>query len=346
MKINKIKLKDLADIVGCDYEGDGDVEITGISSIDQAEDGDIVFYTGGKFKKYLETTRASAIIISDTEEYRKKPVIKSKNPQLTFIRVVEQFYKELMPVHGIHKLSFISKAAKLGKNVSVGQFSVIMENVEIGENSVIFPLCTVYPEVKIGKNCVIHSNVSIRERTEIGNNVIVHNGVVIGSDGFGYLKLEDKTYKKIPQVGKVIIEDDVEIGANTAIDRAAIGETVIRKGTKIDNLVQVGHNVKIGANTIISGQTGIAGSTVIGNNVVTGGQVGIGDHLEIGDNSIIAAKSGVASNLKPDSFVAGYPEMDIKKWRKSYVSLYFLPDLIREFRELKERLEQLEKNKK
>ena len=199
--------------------------------------------------------------------------------------------------------------------------------------------------MKIGREVVIHSHVSIREEIQIGNRVIIHNGAVIGSDGFGYLQDKNRSHIKIPQIGRVIIEDDVEVGANTAIDRATLGETIIKKGTKIDNLVQIAHNVEIGPHSILAGQVGIAGSTKIGKNVIMGGQVGVGDHIKIEDRVIIAAKSGVTKDIPADSIVAGYPHMDIKDWRKSRALLPQLYDLSKEIKRLKKKIEELEQKK-
>jgi UDP-3-O-[3-hydroxymyristoyl] glucosamine N-acyltransferase len=204
-------------------------------------------------------------------------------------------------------------------------------------------LVSIYPRVKIGAKTVLHSHVSIREDVKIGSRVIIHNGAVIGSDGFGYIKTGDGSYQKIPQKGTVIIEDDVEIGANTAVDRAALGETIIRKGAKIDNLVQVAHNVEVGENTILAGQTGLAGSVKIGKSAVLAGQVGVADHVNIGDGVIIAAQSGVNKDIPPGSFVAGSPPLDIRDWRKVCVLLPQLHDFIKEVKRLRARVEELEK---
>jgi UDP-3-O-[3-hydroxymyristoyl] glucosamine N-acyltransferase len=217
--------------------------------------------------------------------------------------------------------------------------------VEIGQGTVIYPLVVIYPRVRIGENCLIYSHVSIREDTVIGNRVILHNGSVVGSDGFGYEKLEAGSYLKIPQVGRVVIEDDVEVGANATIDRAALDETVVRKGTKIDNLVQVAHNVEIGENSILAALTGIAGSSKVGKNVILGGQVGVSDHVQIGDNVIAAAKSGITKSIPAGSFVSGSPHLDIRDWRKIWVLLPQLYDYVKEIKDLKKRVEELEKNK-
>jgi len=300
--------------------------IHGVSSLEKAKEGDLVFLALHKFRPLLEKSRASAAIIPVEEKYDRIPVIKSKNPYLAFIKAVELFFKPYRLEPGIHPQAFVSPSAKIGKNVAVGAFSFIGDEVEIGVGTIIFPLVSIFPQVKVGKETVIHSHVSIREKSRIGNRVIIHNGAVIGSDGFGYLKAEDGSHTKIPQKGTLIIEDDVEVGANTTIDRAALGETVIKKGTKIDNLVQ----------------TGIAGSTKIGKNVIMGGQVGVADHVNIGDNVTAAAKSGISKNIPSNSFVAGSPHLNIRDWRKVQVLLPQLYDLVKDIKKLKKKVEELE----
>ncbi len=333
-----MKLREISSLLSLPLEGDGDIEITGLSSLENAKKGEISFYSDPKFKHLLETTEASALIIPEDLIFNRLPVLRAKNPYLAFAKLMSIFYTSPLPSPGIHPTAIISETATISPTAHVGAFTFIGSRVSIGENTVIMPHCFIGDEVKIGKNCLIYPQVTIRERVSIGDRVIIHSGAVIGSDGFGYIKKEDGSFFKIPQIGTVLVQDDVEIGANTTIDRATIGETVIGSGTKIDNLVQVGHNVKIGENTIIAAQTGIAGSSEIGKNVTMAGQVGIADHLRIGDYVIIAAKSGVASNLPPHSIVAGYPEMDIKLWRRVFASLSRLPDLIRDVRDIKAQL--------
>jgi UDP-3-O-[3-hydroxymyristoyl] glucosamine N-acyltransferase len=256
---------------------------------------------------------------------------------------VELFFQPFRPEPGIHSTAVVSPSAKIGQRVAVGALTVIEDKAEIGDGTVIFPLVSIYPRVKIGEECVLHSHVSVREDVRIGSRVILHSGVVIGSDGFGYLKLADGTHKKIPQKGTVVIEDDVEIGANSAVDRAALGETIIRRGTKIDNLVQVAHNVEIGENAILAGQVGIAGSSRIGKNVVLAGQVGVADHLSVGDNVIAIAQTGIAQDVPAGAVVAGTPQLDVRDWRKASVLLPQLYDLVKDMKKLKARVEELEK---
>ena len=342
-KAEPLRLSVLAKQLNCPYTGKGSTLISGISSLEDAEKGDLVFLAQRKFRDQLERTKASAAIIPVDETFNRIPVIKSENPQLTFIKALEYFFQPYRPEPGIHPLASVSPTAKVGKKVSVGAFAFIGDEVEIGNRTVIFPSVTIYPRAQLGQGCTFHSHVSIRENTIIGNRVIIHNGAVIGSDGFGYIQGKRKTHLKIPQKGVVVIEDDVEVGANTTIDRASLGKTIIRKGTKIDNLVHIAHNVVVGSDVILAAQTGIAGSSKIGKQVIAGGQVGIADHVEIGESAIIAAKCGVTKNLRANSMVAGYPHLDIRDWRKAWVSIPQIYDLLKEVKKLKKKIEQLEK---
>lgn len=340
-----LTVKRIAEYLDCPFEGDGKTIIKGVSSLEKAKKGDLVFFSQEKYRKSLQNTRASAAIIPINMEFKQIPVIKSENPHLSFVKVIELLYHPRLPRPGIHPSASVSASAKIGTRVSIGPLACIGDHAVIGDRTTIFPLVTIYSNVKIGKDCVIHSNVSIRSFTEIGNKVILHNGATLGSDGFGYVKRKDNSYAKIPQIGKLIIKDNVEIGANTSIDRASLDTTIINQGVKIDNLVQIGHNVKIGKNSIIAGQAGISGSVKVGKNVIMGGQVGIADHIEIGDNVIIAAKTGVSGNVQPGSIIAGYPHRDIIEWRKIWATLSRIRPMMKEVNKLKKRLEKLENKK-
>lgn len=340
-----ITVSALARRLNCHFEGKAETGLLGISSPEKAQEGDLVFIADRRHLPLLEKTKASAAIIPKEETYKKIPVILAENPFLTFIKAVDIFYTPYRPKPGIHPQALVSPSAKIGKDVAIGPLVYVDEEVEIGPETVIFPFVSLYPRVKIGQKTVIHSHVSIREETRIGNRVIIHNGVVIGSDGFGYLEGKDGTRIKIPQKGIVVIEDDVEVGANTTIDRATLGETVIKRGTKIDNLVQVAHNVEIGENSVLAAQTGIAGSSKIGKHVIMGGQVGISDHVTIGDNARIAAKSGIPKDIPADAFVGGIPPFDMREARKIWVSLPHLFNLVKDMKKLKKRIEELEKKK-
>ncbi len=344
-KTGLITLGVLARRLNCRFEGKAETELYGVSSPEDAEQGDLVFASDRRHLPLLENSKASAAIIPQEETFDKIPVIYAENPRLTFIQAVELFYPPYLLDPGIHPQALVSSTAKIGKSAAVGAFSYVGDQVEIGAGSVIFPFVSLYPRVKIGRKTIIHSHVSIREETRIGHRVIIHNGAVIGSDGFGFLEGKGHKRLKIPQKGIVVIEDDVEIGANTTIDRATLGETIVKRGTKIDNLVQIAHNVKIGEHSVLAAQTGIAGSSKIGKNVIMGGQVGISDHVTIGDNVTIAAKSGIPKDIPPGSFVGGIPPFDIKEARKIWVSLPHLFNLVKDMKKLKKRVEELEKKK-
>ena len=342
----KLTVEELAQRLNCPYEGDGSVLITGVAGLEKAVKGDLVFLAQPKHREHLEKTGASAAIIPPGEIFDRIPVLRADNPHLVFIRATEIFHRPLRPEAGIHPTAAVSPSAKIGENVSIGAYSVVGDEVEIGEGTVIFPLVTIYPRATIGAGTVIHSNAAIREGARIGSRVIIHNGVVIGADGFGYVRDKDGRHIKIPQIGTVVIEDDVEIGANSTIDRGGLGETIVRKGAKIDNLVMVAHNVEVGENAILAAQVGIAGSSKVGTNTILSGQVGIADHLEVGDNVIIAAKSGVTKDIPSGSFVSGSPHLDIRDWRKFWALAPQLYDIVKDFKKLKARIEELEKSLK
>jgi len=340
-----LTLEELSVLLSCPIRGKGKTVIHGISSLKNAGRGDLTFFSDKKLLPLLESTKAAAVILPPNTPFDRVPALVSESPYLTFIKAVSLFFSPYRPPFGIHPTSVVSPSAKIGKNVSIGALSHIGEDVEIGDHTVIFPMVTVYPDVKIGSGAVIHAQVCLREDIRIGNNVVIHSGTIIGSDGFGYLQGHKGEHVKIPQAGTVIIEDDVEIGANTCIDRASLEETVVKQGTKIDNLVQIAHNVEIGSGCILISQTGIAGSTRLGKRVITGGQVGISDHLTIGDHVIAAAGTGISKSLPDGSFVAGRPHLDIQDWRKACASIPHLYELIRDFRKLKKRVGELENKK-
>jgi UDP-3-O-[3-hydroxymyristoyl] glucosamine N-acyltransferase len=336
-------LRELARMLDCPFEGDGNTIITGVAALNRAGQGDLVFWSGPKMKRALEECQGAAAIIPSEESFSRLPVIKSPHPKRTFVQATELFFSPYRPEPGIHATAVISPTARIGRNVAIGALSVVADEAEVGDDVVIFPLVSIYPRVKVGAGTVIHSQVCLREDVRIGSRVLLHSGVVIGSDGFAYLQNPDRTHHKIPQKGTVVIEDDVEIGANTTVDRAALGETVIRRGTKIDNLVMVAHNVEVGSDTLLISQTGIAGSSTVGNNVLVAGQVGISDHVHVGDRVIITAKSGVSKDIPAGTFGGGIPFMDIRDARKFWVTVPLLADLVKDFKKLKARVEELEK---
>jgi len=338
-------VRELAVRLGCAFEGDGGVRIKGVASLERAGAGDLVFLAGPKLRPKLDASGASAAIVPEGESggYGPIPVIRTADPHLCFARAAGLFYEPLKPAIGVHPTAVVAVSARLGEGASVGALTSIGEDVEIGAGVIIHPLVSIYSGAKIGEGSVIHSHVSIREGVIIGKRVTIHNGCVIGADGFGYIKGPDGRHVKVPQVGGVIIEDDVEIGANTAIDRAALDATIIRKGVKIDDLVMVGHNVEVGENAILVAQVGISGSSRVGRDAILSGQVGIADHVSIGDGAIVAAKSGVTKDVPAGAMVSGSPHLNIREWRKFWATAPRLYDLIKEFKRLKARVEELEK---
>lgn len=341
-----MKLNQIAELLNGVLFGDPETEITGLAKIQSAVAGELTFLANPKYAKYLETTKASAVLIARNQEPPQIAHIKVDDPYLAFLETLSVFYPSKDPdFNGIHPTSVIADGAKIGKDVQIGPNVYIGSSVSIGDKSVIYPNCVVLDNVSIGKNCRFYSRVSIREGCRIGNHVIIHDGTVVGSDGFGFAPDGDK-YKKIPQMGIVVIEDDVEIGANTTIDRATIGETIIKKGCKIDNLVQIAHNVELDTNTVVAAQSGISGSTKIGKHVTLAGQVGTVGHIEIGDNVIVAAKSGVSKDIPAGEIWFGYPASPIMKQKKIEASLRHLPELSKKVNGLIKKIEELEKKLK
>ncbi len=321
--------------------GDPSVEIEGVAPFDSARQGDITYIKSKKFCHLLETTSASAVITPIHVESDQKDLLWAENPQLAFAKILAFYHQKPYQPTGIHETAWISPTATLGKDVSVGPFAFFADQVVIGDGVVIHPGVYIGENSAIGEETVIHANVSIYDGVTIGKRVILHSGVVVGSDGFGYVR-DGNTHFKIPQVGGVTIEDDVEIGANSTIDRGTMGQTVIKRGVKIDNLVQVAHNVIIGQDSIIVAQVGIAGSTRIGRNVILAGQVGVADHIEIGDNVIIGAQAGVGKSIPPNQILQGSPTMPQREFLRSSVLIPRLPQIKRTVDELVKRIKVLE----
>lgn len=337
-----MKLSELCKRLQGELVGNGDIEINNLAKIQYAREGDVTFLANPKYAKYLDNTKASAVIVSKTENVKNIPHIKVDEPYLAFQKALTIVYPEHNQIiKGIHSTAVICESAKIADNVNIGPHVYIGNNVHIGSNTTIFPGSVIIDNSNVGDNCILYSNVCIYNDCEIEDNVIIHSGVVVGSDGFGFAPVDQK-YDKIPQVGKVVIESDVEIGANCAIDRATIGETRIKRGCKIDNLVQIAHNVIIGENTVIAAQTGIAGSTIIGNHVTVGGQVGIVGHIEVGDNAVLAAQSGISKNVPEGEIWFGYPAGPIAKQRKIEVSLRHLPELNKRVKSLEKLIDGLQ----
>jgi UDP-3-O-[3-hydroxymyristoyl] glucosamine N-acyltransferase len=309
--------------------GDGATQVSGVSGIVEAKPGEITFLAAPRYRRFLKSTAASAVIVPRDTEFPQKTLIRVAHPRLAFAKVMRLFY----PLHpevpeGIHPSAVIGQKVHMGRGVSIGACTYIQERVTIGDNAIIFPGVIIGRKSQIGSGSIIYANVTIREDTIIGKNVIVHSGTVIGSDGFGYAK-EGHRHLKIPQKGIVIIEDDVEIGANVTIDRGTLGATRIGRGTKIDNLVQIAHNVVIGPHSLLMAQVGISGSTEIGSGVILTGQVGVVGHIKIGDESVVGAQSGVSKSVPPRSVLFGYPARPIQKTKRIEACLSRLPDLFK-----------------
>ena len=329
-----MKLRELAERLECRLDGDGEVEIVRVAPIEQAHAGDITFVANTKYERAIAATAASAIILRDDAPAAPCATLRTREPYLAFARAVAVFAPASRPAPGIHALAAIAPGARIGADVSIGPFVAIGERATVGDRTIVHANTTIGPDTAIGRDCVIHSNVAIRERVTIGDRVVLQNGVVVGGDGYGFVRRHDGTHEKIPQVATVAIEDDVELGANTTVDRPAIGETRIRAGTKIDNLVQIAHGVSVGRNVLMAAQVGVAGSTAIGDDVVFGGQVGVGGHLTIGRGAVAVGQSGVTNSLDAGQMVAGYPAIDAREWRKASVLFRRLPELKRRIEEL------------
>ena len=328
-----MKLKELANKIGARMEPlDVDVDITGIATIEAAASGQITFVSNPKYAPLAKTTRASAIIVDESFPALDKPLLRTKNAQFGYAQVLSIFHSPVRYKPGIHHTAMIDPSARIGDGAFIGPYVTIEADVEIGKDCTLLPHVVIYRGVKIGNNFFAHSHVSIREYCEIGSNVLLHNGVVVGSDGFGFAKDEAGRWQKIPQAGKVVIEDDVEIQANSCIDRASLGESRIGRGTKIDNLVQVGHNCIVGENTMLCAQVGMAGSTELGRNVILAGQVGIAGHCKLGDGVIVTAQSGTSHDIEPGKMISGSPAFDNKQWLRSVAIFNRLPELAKALR--------------
>lgn len=335
-------LRQIAQLIDGEVAGNDSIVVTGICGIKEAREGDITFLANPKYFPLLEKTKASAIITSRDVEYAAKPLIRTENPSLAFAKVVSILTPNGAhhPV-GVHPGAVIGKNVSLGKEVAIGPYAVLADNVCVGDKTVIYSGCYIGYGTMIGSNTLIYPNVSIREGITIGNNVIIHSGTVIGSDGFGFATVDGVHYK-IPQVGTVMVGDDVEIGANVTIDRSRFDKTIIGRGTKIDNLVQIAHNVVIGENSIIVAQAGISGSTVIGKGVTIAGQAGLVGHITIGDGAILAAQAGITKSVPANMIVSGYPAKPHDIAKRINACIQNLPKLYRSIDALKEKIEALE----
>lgn len=339
----RVTVREVAHLVGGTVIGDETQVLTGISSLTEANPGDVSFLANPKYETYLGETKAAAVLVANQHKAPNLVQIVVPNPDFAFARVVATYGpKAVPPPRGIHPTAMVGERVTLGTNIAVGPYVVIADGAAIGDNTVIYPHVYIGHETTIGTDSTIYPQVSIRERCVIGSRVILHSGVVIGSDGFGYASVEG-VHHKIPQVGIVVVEDDVEIGANTCLDRARFGRTRIGKGTKIDNLVQIAHNVETGHHCIIVAQVGVAGSTKLGNYVTLAGQAGISGHLTIGDHAIVTGKAGVSKNIPPRMVVRGSPAQEIKACQAQEVAVRRLPATQGAVKELQARVAELER---
>jgi UDP-3-O-[3-hydroxymyristoyl] glucosamine N-acyltransferase len=339
-----LKLRDIAERLQCRLEGDGDIEIARVAGIEQAQPGDLTFIANPKYQSHLASTAASAVIVAPTlaATGASAALLRTDHPYLAFARALELLSPPPTPASGIDPTSVIAPDAKIGDSVSVGALSVIGAGASIGARTVIYPHVVIGPGASVGADCVLHAHVSIREEVRLGARVVVQDGAVIGADGFGFVTLSDGTHAKIPQHAAVVIEDDVEIGANTTIDRPAVGETRIGAGTKIDNLVQVAHGVRVGQRVRFAAQVGIAGSTIVEDDVVLAGQVGVAGHLTLGKGVIATAQTGIPNSVDAGQLISGYPAIPNRDWLKSSAVFRQLPALRKRVAELEQQIAELE----
>ncbi len=335
-------LADLADRLGCRLEGDGSVDVVRVASLDEAGPGDVSFLANPKYASKLAATRASAVIVDHSVPSAPCAMLRIDQPYVAFAEAVEVLMPPPRPPAGIHPLAAVDPSSSIGADVSIGPFAVVGPSARIGARTVVESHVVIGAGAVIGEDCTIRAHASIRDEVQIGARVIVHDGAVVGSDGFGFARRPDGTHKKIPQVGRVVIEDDVEIGAHSAIDRPAVGETRIGRGTKIDNLVQVAHGVRIGRNVILAAQSGIAGSTVLDDDVIMAGQSGAIGHVHLGAGARVSAKSAVTKDVAAGEHVAGIPAGDVAEWREHVVLVRRLPEMKKGLAELEARLAALE----
>jgi UDP-3-O-[3-hydroxymyristoyl] glucosamine N-acyltransferase len=343
--IMEFSAQQIAFLVNGTLDGDPGVRVHSFGKIEEATAGQLSFLSNPKYEEFLYTTSASVVLVNESLDVKQKltaTIIRVPDAYSAFAILLTKYQEAIADqLSGIQQPVYIAKTAYVGEKIFIGAFSYIGENVQIGDNARIYPNSYIGGNVRIGNNCSLHAGVKIYNDCVIGNDVTIHAGTVIGGDGFGFAPQSDGSYKKIPQLGNVVIEDDVEIGANTTIDRATMGSTIIRKGAKLDNLIQIAHNVEIGSDTVIAALVGISGSTKIGSGVMIGGQAGLAGHLQIGDGSKIGAQSGVSKSTKANTYITGSPAQDLRRSLSSQVLFRNLPALEKRIRELEDLVKQL-----
>ncbi len=337
-----MRLRELAEKLGCRLVGDGEIEVRGLAPFDEAGEGDLAFVANPRDLQRLGASRASALILREQGAACSKPALLTSDPYMAFVEALRLFHHPDVPPPGAHPSSIVRDGARLAEGVAIAALSYVEEEVVIGPRSVIGPQVYIGRGSRLGADCRIYPQVVIREGVEIGDRVIIHSGAVIGSDGFGYLRDRRGVRVKIPQVGRVILEDDVEIGANVTIDRATMGTTRVRRGSKIDNLVQIAHNVTVGEDTVIAALSGISGSTKIGDRVTLAGQVGIVDHVEIGDDVTVGAQAGVTKDIPPGMVFLGSPAVPHLEFKRGLAAANRIPRLLKIMQQIEARLLALE----
>jgi UDP-3-O-[3-hydroxymyristoyl] glucosamine N-acyltransferase len=340
-----MELSELAKALGCRLEGDGTLPITGVAGMEHAASGDLTFLANPKYAHKVKNTRASAILVTEPLNGLEIACLISTNPDLDFARAQTFFYQPPRPAPGVHPLAWISPTAQVGENCSIGPFAVVGERVRLGRNAVLHPHVVLYEGAEIGDDFLAHSHAVVREFCRIGDRVILQNGVVIGGDGFGFVKRPDGTHFKIVQSGRTVLEDDVEVQSLTSVDRARVGETRVKRGAKIDSLVQVGHACVVGEDNIICAQTGLAGSTTLERNVLLAGQVGSSGHLTVHEGAIVYAQSGIGGDVAPHTRISGSPAFAASDWLRAATAFQKLPELLKSVRELKKRVDELNRTK-
>jgi UDP-3-O-[3-hydroxymyristoyl] glucosamine N-acyltransferase len=329
-----ILLSELAARLGCRLIGDGATPITGVAGMEHATSGQITFLANPKYAHKVKDTRAGAILVAELVPALSIPQLISVNPYLDFARSLALFYQPPRPKSGVHPTASVADSARIGENASIGAFAVVGEHVEMGRNAVLHPHVVIYDGAHIGDDFLAHSHAVVREFCRVGHRVTLQNSVVVGGDGFGFAKRADGTHEKIVQSGVTVIEDDVEIQSLTSVDRATVGETRVRRGAKIDSLVQVGHACVVGEDDIICAQTGLAGSTILGKGVLLAGQVGVSGHLTIHDGAVVYAQSGIGHDVPAGATVSGSPAFDAREWLRAITAFQKLPEMLRRVRQL------------
>lgn len=332
-----MQLAELAEFLGCELQGDGRIEITRAAPIESAGRGDITFVANPRYMRFLPGLAASAVILPLDAPSVSVPSLRTADPYLAFAKAVEHFYRPVPFASGVHPTAQIAPTAQIGPNAAIGAYAVIGDNSRVGADARIAAHVVIYPEVVIGDRFVAHAHVTVRERVRIGSDVVLHSGAVIGSDGFGYVPVEGGI-RRLLQAGDVVIEDQVEVGANTTVDRAMVGSTILRRGVKLDNLVMVAHGCEIGECSMLAAQAGLSGSTRLGKWVRMGGQAGSAGHLSIGDGAQVAAQSGLSGSVAAGTTVGGTPAVDVALWRRVVAASARLPDLLKRVRRLEQRL--------